>query len=169
LNLASADDIDAGNGNIDTRNIFRCHTSAGDNTCQARDSEPAAVQAFIVAPAAYDSLVLYDAAWHARISRVFSGALGIWGVAGTVGPDPEDANGFVIAPRTGPAICLSHDARAGWAATLRDPASGAEVGLGRHAGLPGLLRRLREELAPDAPAGRLVIGAQQMLGRDGTR
>jgi hypothetical protein len=50
--------------------------------------------------------------------------------------------------------------------TLRNPSSGAEVGLGRHAGLPGLLRRLREELAPDAPAGRLVIGTQQILGRD---
>ena len=115
---------------------------------------------------AYDPFVMYDAAWHARISRVLSGALGIWGVAGTLGPDPEDPGGFVIAPRSGPEIRVRHDAPAGWAVTLRDPASGAEVGLGRHAGLPGLLRRLREELAPDAPAGRLVIGAQQILGRD---
>ena len=115
---------------------------------------------------AYDPYVLYDAAWHARTSRVFSGALGIWGVAGTVAPDPEDANGFVIAPRTGAEIRVRHEPSAGWAAELRDPASGEEIGLGRHAGLPGLLRRLREELAPDAPAGRLVIGAQQMLGRD---
>jgi hypothetical protein len=164
--LAPADAIDAGNGNIDTRNIFRCHTSADDNTCQARDSGPAAVQAFVVAPAAYDSRVLYDAAWHARISRVFSGALGIWGVAGTVGPDSADANGFVIAPRTGPEIRVSHHPSAGWIVALRDPSSGAVVGLGRHAGLAGLLRRLREALAPDAPAGRLVIGAQQILGRD---
>ena len=109
--------------------------------------------------------MLNNGAWRARILRVLSGALGIWGVAGTLGPDPEDANGFVIAPRSGPEIRVSHDAPAGWAVTLRDPASGAEVGLGRHAGLPGLLRRLREELAPDAPAGRLVIGAQQLLGR----
>ena len=115
---------------------------------------------------AYDSFVLYDVAWHARMSHVLSGALGIWGVAGTIGPDPEDANGFVIAPRTGPEIRVCHDASAGWAVTLRDPASGEEVGLGQHPGLPGLLRRLREELAPDAPAGRLVVGAQQMLGRD---
>ena len=61
---------------------------------------------------------------------------------------------------------MRHNAPAGWAVTLRDPSSGTEVGLGRHAGLPGLLRRLREALAPDAPAGRLVIGAQQILGRD---
>ncbi len=124
------------------------------------------MQAFIVAPAAYDSGVLYDAAWHARISRVFSGALGIWGVAGTVGPDPEDPSGFVIASRTGREMRVSHHPSAGWGATLRDPASGAEVGLGRHAGLPGLLRRLREALAPEAPAGRLVIGAQRILERD---
>ena len=114
----------------------------------------------------YDFLVLNDAAWHARISRVLSGALSIWGVAGTVGPDPADANGFVIAPRTGPAMRVSHHLSAGWTVTLREPSSGAVVGLGRHAGLPGLLRRLREALAPDAPAGRLVIGAQQILGRD---
>ena len=117
----------------------------------------------------YDSLVLSDAAWHARIARVFSGALGIWGVAGTVGPDPEDANGFVIAPRTGPEIPVSHDAGAGWAVTLCNPASGTAVGLGRHAGLPGLLRRLREALAPDAPTGRLVIGAQQIRRDAGAR
>ena len=35
-----------------------------------------------------------------------------------------------------------------------------------HAGLPGLLRQLREDLAPDAPAGRLMIGAQPLLGPD---
>jgi hypothetical protein len=108
---------------------------------------------------------MYDPVWHARVSRVLSGALEVWGVAGSVGPDPEDANAFVIAPRSGAAIRVRHDPAAGWAVTLRDPASGEEVGLGRYAGLSGLLRRLREELAPDAPAGRLVIGAQQMLGR----
>ncbi|HTO47415.1 MAG TPA: hypothetical protein VML91_07230 [Burkholderiales bacterium] len=115
---------------------------------------------------AYDAFVLYDTAWHARTSRVFSGALNLWGVAGSVGPDPEDANGFLIAPRSGAEIRVRHDPAAGWAVTLRDPASREAVELGRHAGLPGLLRRLREELAPDAPAGRLVIGAQQMRGRD---
>ena len=129
------------------------------------------MQAFIVAPAglsrpAYDPLVPYDAAWHARIARVLSGALDLWGVVGTVGPDPANANGFVVTPGTGRAMRVSHHPAAGWAVTLRDPASGEEVGLGRHAGLPGLLRRLREELAPDAPAGRLVIGAQRILDHD---
>jgi hypothetical protein len=107
-----------------------------------------------------------DAAWHARIARVLSGALRIWGVAGTVGPDPADPGGFVIAPRSGAEMRVRRDAPAGWAVTLHDSASGEAVGLGRHAGLPGLLRRLREELAPDAPAGRLVIGPQQMPGRN---
>jgi hypothetical protein len=113
--------------------------------------------------------MLYDAAWHARTARVFSGALGIWGVAGTVGPDPEDANGFLIAPRTGAEVRVRHEPSAGWVVTLCDPPSGAEVALGRHAGLPGVLRRLREELARHAPAGRLVIGAQQMFGDAGAR
>jgi hypothetical protein len=115
---------------------------------------------------AHDSHVLYDAAWHARMSRVLSGALDVWRVAGSVGPDPEDPTGFVIAPRTGPALDVRHAGAAGWAVTLRNPASGEAVEIGRHAGLPGLLRRLREVLAPDAPAGRLVIGVQQLRGRD---
>ena len=32
--------------------------------------------------------------------------------------------------------------------------------LGVHAGVPGLLRELRDELAPHARRGRLIIGAQ---------
>jgi hypothetical protein len=107
--------------------------------------------------------VQHDAAWRARMSRVLSGALDVWGVAGTVVPDPADAHGFLIAPQSGRAIRVSHGAPDGWAATLHDSSSGAVVELGRSAGLPGLLRRLRDELAPDAPAGRLVIGAQRIL------
>jgi hypothetical protein len=109
-------------------------------------------------------LVLNDAAWHARVSRVFSGALGVWGVGGSVAPDPDDASGFVIAPRSGPELRVRRIAAQGWTIALRDPASGATVELGGHAGLPGLLRRMRETLAPEAPAGRLVIGAQRILG-----
>ena len=110
--------------------------------------------------------MLHDAAWHARISLVLSGALHVWGVRGTVARDPHDAAGFVVAAETSPALRVRHHAPAGWTVTRRDAAPGAPVTLGRHAGLQGLLRRLREELAPDAPAGRLVIGAQPLLGRD---
>ena len=35
--------------------------------------------------------------------------------------------------------------------------------LASHAGLPGLLRTLREELAPEFPRGRLIIGSQSLL------
>ena len=108
----------------------------------------------------------YDAAWRARMSRVFSGALRIWGVRGAVSGAPDDANGFVIVSSTGPEPRVRHDAASGWTLTLRDPVSGAPVHLGHHAGLPGLLRRMREELAPNAPSGRLVIGAQQLLAHD---
>jgi hypothetical protein len=44
----------------------------------------------------------------------------------------------------------------GWALFL------GETPLGEHAGLPGLLRHLRDELAPHAAAGRLVIGTQSL-------
>lgn len=106
----------------------------------------------------------HDAAWHARISRVFSGALRVWGVSGAVRRDPDEADGFVIAPDFGPALCLRHRAPTGWTVTLLDPVSASQIPHGRYAGLPGLLRQLREDLAPDAPAGRLVVGAQPLLG-----
>ncbi len=115
---------------------------------------------------AYDESMRNDAAWHAQISRVLSGALRVWGVTGTVARDPGDAYGFVVVPDAGPAMRLRHQARAGWTVTPRDPVAGAAMPPGRHAGLQGLLRQLREELAPGAPAGRLVIGAQPLLGRE---
>ena len=114
----------------------------------------------------YDDAMLHDAAWHARISLVLSGALHVWGVRGTVTRDLEDTAGFVVAPDTGPVMRVRHQASAGWSVTLRDPLSGAPVPPGHHAGLPGLLQQLRENLAPDAPAGHLVIGAQSLLGTD---
>ncbi len=108
----------------------------------------------------------HDAAWHVRISSVISGALRVWGVAGTVSRGPGGPGEFVVAPGNGPAMRVRHLARAGWTVMLLDPGPGAQVPLGRHAGLQGLLRQLREDLAPDAPAGRLVIGAQPLLGRE---
>ena len=114
----------------------------------------------------YDYAMRHDAAWHARISLVLSGALRVWGVHGTVTRDQDDAAAFVVAPEKGPALQVRHQASTGWTVTLRDSVSGAPAPLGRHAGLPGLLRQLREDLAPDAPAGRLVIGAQPLLARD---
>jgi len=111
-------------------------------------------------------LVLNDAAWHARVARVLSGALPVWGVAGSVARDAAHAGGFVIAPAAGPELQVRYAAARGWTVARRDPASGATIELGRHAGLPGLLRQLRDELAPDAPGGRLVIGAQPLLAGD---
>ena len=86
---------------------------------------------------AYDDAMRHDAAWHARISRVLSGALRVWGVRGTVTRDPDDPDGFVVAPNTGPAMQVRHHAPAGWTVTLRNPVSGAQALLGRHAGLRG--------------------------------
>jgi hypothetical protein len=105
----------------------------------------------------------HDAAWHARISRVLSGALRVWGVSGNVGRDPRHELGFVVATTAGTQIRIVHGVPGGWEVFLRDGASGAEIPLGEHAGLPGLLRQLREELAPHAAPGRLVIGSQSLL------
>jgi hypothetical protein len=107
--------------------------------------------------------MVHDQAWAARVALVLSGALQIWGVQGTVIRDPDDAGGFLLSAAAGPEMRIAHGST-GWRVSLRDPASGTQVPLGSHAGLPGLLRRLREELAPHAPAGRLVVGPQVLLG-----
>lgn len=107
--------------------------------------------------------MVHDTAWHARILCVLSGALRMWGVSGSVSREADDGDGFVIAPAGGTALRVTHGVA--WSLTRCDPHSGAPMLL-HYAGLPGLLRGLREELAPDAPTGRLLIGAQQLLARD---
>jgi hypothetical protein len=86
---------------------------------------------------------------------VLSGALSLWDVAGTVAVD-------------GDALIVTVGARALRVVSI--PGSGLEVTQAdaaiqdpppvRCAGVPGLLRHLREELAPDAGRGRLIIGAR---------
>jgi hypothetical protein len=87
----------------------------------------------------------------ARVAGVLAGALRVWGVPATV----EDADGFVVrAPST--TLRIVAGAPRGWL-VFRD----GDL-LAMHAGLPGLLRSLRRELAPHAAAGRLVIGTQEL-------
>ena len=81
---------------------------------------------------------------------VLSGALPLWEVAGTV---ERDARGFTVIV-DGATLRIEPRAPRGWL-VLR----GGET-LGEHAGVPGLLRHLRDELAPHAQRGRLIIGAQ---------
>lgn len=71
----------------------------------------------------------------ARVARVLSGALRVWGVSASV----EDADGFVVrAPSM--TLRIVPDAPRGWL-VFRDGHL-----LATHAGLPGLLRTLRDEL-----------------------
>ena len=71
----------------------------------------------------------------ARVARVLSGALRVWGVPASV----EDADGFVVrAPSM--TLRIVPDAPRGWL-VFRDGRL-----LATHAGLPGLLRTLRDEL-----------------------
>src|SRR3989442_15518529 len=101
--------------------------------------------------------MLQDAAWHARMAGVLSGALRLWDVAGTVERDEEQPGGFILAVSDGREIRIVPRAPHGWLIVR-----GAET-LGLHAGVPGLLRQLREELAPHAKVGRLIIGARSLL------
>src|SRR5262245_36501799 len=97
-------------------------------------------------------LMLRDAASPARMASVLSGALRLWDVAGTV---ERDAGGLIVAVQ-GATLRIVPRAPHGWL-VLR----GTET-LGVHAGVPGLLRQLRDELAPHARRGRLIIGAQPL-------
>ena len=81
---------------------------------------------------------------------VVSGALRLWDVAGTVEADAD----ALIVTVGGRALRIVPRAPHGWL-VLR----GTDT-VGEHAGVPGLLRGLRDELAPHASRGRLIIGAQ---------
>src|SRR5262245_5140632 len=93
---------------------------------------------------------------NARVARVLSGALRVWGVSASVERD-ADQPGFVLRARSGVRMQIVPAAPHGWL-VYRD----ARL-LDTHAGLPGLLRSLRQELAPEAPRGRLIIGSQSLL------
>jgi hypothetical protein len=80
-----------------------------------------------------------------RLARVLSGALRVWSVSARV---EHDLEGVLV---RSPSMTLR--IVPGWI-VFRDGQL-----LATHAGLPGLLRTLREELAPEAPRGRLIIGA----------
>jgi hypothetical protein len=91
----------------------------------------------------------------ARVARVLSGALRVWGVSASVDRDPDRPGGLVLRTRSGVRLQIAPAAAShGWLVS-RD-ARAPEI----HAGLPGLLRSLRQELAPEATAGRLIIGSK---------
>jgi hypothetical protein len=104
----------------------------------------------------------HDTAWQQRIAYVLSGALRVWGVSGTVESDPLNAARFIVSTAA-TQLRIVHRGR--W--LVFSPKT--ERPVGEHAGLPGLLRRLREELAPECAAGRLVIGTQPLLAEDEDR
>jgi hypothetical protein len=81
---------------------------------------------------------------------VLSGALRLWDVEGTVAADEQ---GLIVAV-DGATLRIVPRTPHGWLVVR------AAETVGVHAGVPGLLRHLREELAPDARRGRLIIGAQ---------
>jgi hypothetical protein len=85
-----------------------------------------------------------------RLARVLSGALQVWGVSASVEAEAQEGEFIVRAP------AMTLRIVPGWL-VFRDGHL-----LASHAGLPGLLRTLRQELAPHAAAGRLIIGARSL-------
>jgi hypothetical protein len=83
----------------------------------------------------------------ARLARVLFGALRLWEVSASVEQDSEGA--FLVHAPSGTTLRIVP----GWL-VFRDGHL-----LASHAGLTGLLRTLRQELAPETPRGRLIIGA----------
>ena len=74
----------------------------------------------------------------ARVARVLSGALRVWGVSASVG---FDSDALVMTTASGVRLQIAPAAAShGWL-VWRDGRS-----LGMHAGLPGLLRTIRDEL-----------------------
>jgi hypothetical protein len=93
----------------------------------------------------------------ARLARVLSGALRVWAVPASVERDPSRPDGLVLRTPAGVQIRIAPEpAPHGWL-VLRDTRTPET-----HAGLPGLLRSLRQELAPEAASGRLIIGTQSL-------
>ncbi|MBM3383608.1 MAG: hypothetical protein FJY40_00555 [Betaproteobacteria bacterium] len=76
----------------------------------------------------------------ARVARVLSGALRLWGVPAAVERDPDQVDGLVLRTPSGGSLQVAAREPHGWL-LRRD----GRV-LGSHAGLPGLLRTLRDEL-----------------------
>jgi len=92
----------------------------------------------------------------ARVARVLAGALRVWGVSASVERDPAHAGAFVLRTQSGIRMQIVPAAPRGWVVMCdaRPPDT--------HQGLPGLLRSLRQELAPEAAGGRLIIGSQSL-------
>jgi hypothetical protein len=88
------------------------------------------------------------------IEGALAGALKVWGVEGSVF---RESDGFALRAATGTELRVVRAAPRGWR-IFRDTRL-----VGEAAGLPGLLRRLREELAPGIAGGRLIIGSQSLL------
>ena len=84
------------------------------------------------------------------LGDVVSGALRLWDVDGTV---ERDAQGWIVTVGEA-ALRIVPRTPQGWLVL-----QGTET-LGEYGGVPGLLRHLRDELAPHAKRGRLIIGAR---------
>lgn len=86
------------------------------------------------------------------VEGALAGALKVWGVEGSVS---RHGDGFAL--RTaGTELRIVRAVPRGWR-IFRE----ARL-LGEAAGLPGLLRTLREELAPGIAGGRLIIGSRSL-------
>jgi len=89
------------------------------------------------------------------LADVVSGALRLWEVEGTV---ETVADGLLVTVGAR-ALRIVPIPRSGLEVRRADAAT-QDLTPMRCAGVPGLLRHLRDELAPHAQRGRLIIGSQ---------
>lgn len=107
-----------------------------------------------------------ETVWDARLFELLSGALQIWRVAATV--TREDGAG-VVTPMDGGAPVfvrrITDDGAAPYWTVTKDTDAGdldpalAALLAQPYAGVQGMLRAVRDALAPDAGAHRLVVGS----------
>jgi hypothetical protein len=76
----------------------------------------------------------------AQVARVLSGALRVWGVSASVERDPQRPDGLLLRTPAGARMQIVPAAPRGWLVRREERV------LGTHAGLPGLLRTIRDEL-----------------------
>ena len=99
-------------------------------------------------------------------ATVLRDSLVLWNCEASLAADGP--NRWLIEPAHGPRIAVTHheppvDGNR-WSTALGVDPGGSFAPFSTHAGLSGLLRELRGFLAPERPAGRMIVGRMPLGG-----